>query len=255
MPRGEKFHLSKVALVTGSSQGIGAAIALKLASQGFDIAINCRKKDDNNQAGEEVAKACRQFNVNAECFPCDVSDFQKSGQMIKQIKEKMGRIDVVVNNAGITDDGLIVRMKEEQFDRVINLNLKGAFNICRHVSAVMIKQKSGKIINVSSIAGLWGNAGQANYSASKAGLIGLTYTLAKELGSKNIIVNAVAPGFCESAMTEKLPEKVVANALNSIPLRRFGKVEEVASLVGFLSSDEANYINGQVISIDGGMML
>jgi len=249
------LSLSKVAFITGASQGIGAAIALKLASEGFDIAINCYSQAEADKGGNEVAKSCRQFGVKAECFIADVSDFEAVGRMVQEIKEAMGSIDVVVNNAGITDDGLVARMKEDQFDRVIAVNLKGAFNVCRHVSGVMIKQRSGKIINVSSIAGLWGNPGQANYSASKAGLIGLTYTLAKELGARNISVNAIAPGFIESAMTESLPDRVKTTALGAIPLGRFGKVEEVAAVVSFLASEDASYINGQVISIDGGMMI
>lgn len=174
--------MAKVALITGASQGLGACMAKRLAKDGFNIAINCRGQQEVENGGEEVAKACREFSVEAECFICDVSDFTACGQMVKDVKERFGSVDVLVNNAGITKDGLVARMTEEQFDAVTNVNYKSVFNMIRHVSGVMMRQKSGRIINISSVAGLYGNAGQFNYSAAKAGIVGMTLTTAKELG-------------------------------------------------------------------------
>lgn len=243
--------MAKTALITGASQGIGACIAKRLASDGFQIAINCRGEAEKENGGVQTAEACRAYGVEAECFICDVSDFSACENMVKAVKDRFGSIDVLVNNAGITKDGLLARMSEEQFDIVTNVNYKSVFNMTRHVSGVMIKQRNGRIINVASVAGLYGNAGQFNYSASKAGVVGMTLTAAKELGKRNIIVNAVAPGFIETPMTDVLDEKVKEAIKGQIALGRYGKPEEVASTISFLASEDASYISGQVIVIDG----
>ncbi len=243
--------MAKTALITGASQGIGACIAKRLASDGFQIAINCRGKAEKENGGVQTAEACRAYGVEAECFICDVSDFSACENMVKAVKDRFGSIDVLVNNAGITKDGLLARMSEEQFDIVTNVNYKSVFNMTRHVSGVMIKQRNGRIINVASVAGLYGNAGQFNYSASKAGVVGMTLTAAKELGKRNITVNAVAPGFIETPMTDVLDEKVKEAIKGQIALGRYGKPEEVASTISFLASEDASYISGQVIVIDG----
>lgn len=243
--------MAKTALITGASQGIGACIAKRLASDGFQIAVNCRGEAEKENGGIQTAEACRAFGVEAECFICDVSDFSACENMVKAVKERFGSIDVLVNNAGITKDGLLARMSEEQFDIVTNVNYKSVFNMTRHVSGVMIKQRSGRIINVASVAGLYGNAGQFNYSASKSGIVGMTLTAAKELGKRNITVNAVAPGFIETPMTDVLDEKVKEAIKGQIALGRYGKPEEVASTISFLASEDASYISGQVIVIDG----
>ena len=243
--------MAKTALITGASQGIGACIAKRLASDGFQIAINCRGEAVIETGGVQTAVACRAYGVVAECFICVVSDFSACENMVKAVKERFGSIDVLVNNAGITKDGLLARMSEEQFDIVTNVNYKSVFNMTRHVSGVMIKQRNGRIINVASVAGLYGNAGQFNYSASKAGVVGMTLTAAKELGKRNITVNAVAPGFIETPMTDVLDEKVKEAIKGQIALGRYGKPEEVASTISFLASEDASYISGQVIVIDG----
>ena len=243
--------MAKTALITGASQGIGACIAKRLASDGFQIAINCRGEAEKENGGVQTAEACRAYGVEAECFICDVSDFSACENMVKAVKDRFGSIDVLVNNAGITKDGLLARMSEEQFDIVTNVNYKSVFNMTRHVSGVMIKQRNGRIINVASVAGLYGNAGQFNYSASKAGILGMTLTAAKELGKRNITVNAVAPGFIETPMTDVLDEKVKEAIKGQIALGRYGKPEEVASTISFLASEDASYISGQVIVIDG----
>lgn len=247
--------MSKTALITGASQGLGAAMAVRLAEDGFHIAINCRGQAEVEDGGLQVKEACEAFGVEAECFIADVSDFEACEAMAKAVKERFGSIDVLVNNAGITKDGLLVRMSEEQFDIVTQVNYKSVFNMTRHVGAVMMRQRSGRIINVSSVAGLYGNAGQFNYSASKAGLIGMTLTTAKELGSRGITCNAIAPGFIETPMTEVLAEEVKTACKNAVSLRRFGKPEEVAGVVSFLASDNASYVSGQVIAIDGAMVM
>ncbi len=249
------LNLNKTALITGASQGIGACIAIRLAKDGFNIAINCRSEIDASGRGLEVKTACEEFGVSAECFIADVSSFEECDMMVKAVKERFGTIDVLVNNAGITKDGLIARMTEEQFDTVTNVNYKSVFNMTRHITPIMMKQRSGRIINVSSVAGLYGNAGQFNYSASKAGMIGMTLSAAKELGSRNITVNAIAPGFIETPMTDVLDEKVKENILSQIALKRFGKTSEIASTVSFLASEDAGYITAQVIVIDGGLSM
>ncbi len=247
--------MAKTALITGASQGIGACIALRLAQDGFNIAVNCRGEAEYENGGKETAAKCREFGVDADCFICDVTDFAGCGEMVKKVAARFGSLDVLVNNAGITKDGLLVRMSEEQYDAVINVNMKSVFNMTRHAGALMMRQRSGRIINISSVAGVYGNAGQFNYSASKAGIIGMTMTAAKELGSRNITVNAVAPGFIDTQMTAVLPDKVKEEALHAIALRRFGKVEEVAAVVSFLAGPDASYMTGQTLVVSGGLAM
>ena len=242
--------MNKVALITGATRGIGRQIAITLAKQGFDIAINYRTLNDSLN---ETVKEIENYGVQCLAVQGDVSVFEDCENMTKQVIERFEKIDVLVNNAGITKDMLFVRMKQDDFKQVIDVNLVGTYNMTKNVSQYMIKQKYGKIINISSVVGLHGNAGQANYSASKAGIIGFTKSLAKELASRNILVNAVAPGFIETDMTSVLKDDVKTNILNTIPLKREGKPEEVAAVVKFLASEDSSYITGQVISVDGGM--
>ncbi|HFD8691097.1 TPA: 3-oxoacyl-[acyl-carrier-protein] reductase [Clostridium perfringens] len=242
----------KVAIVTGGTRGIGRAIALKLADNGANIVINYRNSD---KEAEELKAILEEKGVKVLTVKCDISNFEDSKNLMDKCKEVFGKIDILVNNAGITKDTLIMRMKEEDFDNVIDVNLKGTFNCAKHASAIMLKQRFGKIINMTSVVGIVGNAGQVNYAASKAGVIGLTKSLAKELGSRGITVNAVAPGFINTDMTASLSEKVKEEASKNIPLKRLGDPEDVANLVGFLASDAANYITGQVINVDGGMVM
>ncbi|WP_416188206.1 3-oxoacyl-[acyl-carrier-protein] reductase [Clostridium perfringens] len=242
----------KVAIVTGGTRGIGRAIALKLADHGANIVINYRNSD---KEAEELKAILEEKGVKVLTVKCDISNFEDSKNLMDKCKEVFGNIDILVNNAGITKDTLIMRMKEEDFDNVIDVNLKGTFNCAKHASAIMLKQRFGKIINMTSVVGIAGNAGQVNYAASKAGVIGLTKSLAKELGSRGITVNAVAPGFINTDMTASLSEKVKEEASKNIPLKRLGDPEDVANLVGFLASDAANYITGQVINVDGGMVM
>lgn len=242
----------KVAIVTGGTRGIGRAIALKLADHGANIVINYRNSD---KEAEELKAILEGKGVKVLTVKCDISNFEDSKNIMDKCKEVFGKIDILVNNAGITKDTLIMRMKEEDFDNVIDVNLKGTFNCAKHASAIMLKQRFGKIINMTSVVGIAGNAGQVNYAASKAGVIGLTKSLAKELGSRGITVNAVAPGFINTDMTASLSEKVKEEASKNIPLKRLGDPEDVANLVGFLASDAANYITGQVINVDGGMVM
>lgn len=242
----------KVAIVTGGTRGIGRAIALKLADNGANIVINYRNSD---KEAEELKAILEEKGVKVLTVKCDISNFEDSKNLMDKCKEVFGKIDILVNNAGITKDTLIMRMKEEDFDSVIDVNLKGTFNCAKHASAIMLKQRFGKILNMTSVVGIAGNAGQVNYAASKAGVIGLTKSLAKELGSRGITVNAVAPGFINTDMTASLSEKVKEEASKNIPLKRLGDPEDVANLVGFLASDAANYITGQVINVDGGMVM
>lgn len=242
----------KIAMVTGAGRGIGKAIALKLADLGASIALNYRT---HNEDIDSLAKEIEDKNVKVLLVQGDVSDFDQCSDMVKKVNDELGRIDILVNNAGITKDGLLMRMKEEDFDKVIDINLKGTFNCIKHVTPIMMKQREGRIINLSSVIGLVGNAGQANYAASKAGIIGLTKSVAKEIGSRGVTVNAIAPGFIKTDMTEVLSDKVKASIQDNIPLRRLGEAEDVAELVAFLSSDKAGYITGQVINVDGGMVM
>jgi 3-oxoacyl-[acyl-carrier protein] reductase len=235
----------KVAIVTGASRGIGRAIVQELAKQGCQIAFNYNK---SAEAAEELKKEC-------EAYQLDVANFAAVQEMVKDVKSKLGRIDFLINNAGITNDKLLMRMKEEDWDSVIDTNLKSAFNFCQSVAPIMLKQKYGRILNISSISGVVGMAGQANYSASKAGLIGLSKSLAKELGSRNITVNVLAPGIIETDMTTVLSEDYRKKLLEQIPLQRFGQVAELARVAAFLLSDDAQYITGQVIQIDGGLAM
>ncbi|MGN1085756.1 MAG: 3-oxoacyl-[acyl-carrier-protein] reductase [Porcipelethomonas sp.] len=241
------------ALVTGSSRGIGAAIALRLADDGFDIALNDLNEDmfrDN-----DIVEKIREKGVKCEYFCADVSDYAQCEEMVNAVKEKFGGLDVLVNNAGITRDGLMARMSEEQYDMVINVNQKSVFNMMKHAGKIMMKQRSGKIINVASVAGLYGNPGQINYSASKAAIIGMTKTIAKELGSRGINVNAVAPGFIKTPMTDKLTEEQKNAMLNLIAMKRYGLPEEIAGVVSFLASKDSSYVTGQVIEISGGLSM
>lgn len=242
----------KTAVVTGASRGIGRAIAIKLAKLGANIVVNYR---NSYEAVQEVVKEIEALGVKALAVQCDISIFSDVENMIKQSMAEFGSIDILVNNAGITKDGLLMRMKEEEFDSVIDINLKGAFNCTRHVSAIMLKQRCGRIINMSSVSGLTGNAGQVNYSSAKAGILGMTKAVAKELASRNVTCNAVAPGYIQTDMTEGLSEKVKETIMNNIPLKRLGNAEDVANVVAFLASQEASYITGQVINVDGGMVM
>lgn len=241
---------NKIALITGAGRGIGRAIAIALAKEGAEVVINYNGSEER---AKEVKQTIEENGGKASIYKCNVSDFVTCEAMIKDIVKEYGHLDILVNNAGITKDGLIMKMKEEDFDSVLNVNLKGTFNTIRHSARQMLKQRSGKIINISSVSGILGNVGQANYAASKAGVIGLTKTMARELGSRGITVNAIAPGFVDTEMTEVLSEEIRENACKQIILGRFGKPEDIANTAVFLASDKADYITGQVISVDGGM--
>ena len=243
---------NKVALITGATRGIGKEIALELAANGFDIAVNCRSLNDGT---DELKKEIETNGVRCEFVEADVSNFEQCEKMVKETIEKFGKIDALVNNAGITKDGLIMRMKKEDFESVIDVNLVGTFNVTRNVIPYMIKQKSGRIISLASVVGVAGNAGQTNYAASKAGIIGFTKSLAKEVASRNILVNAVAPGFIDTDMTKVLSDSVKEGIHAQIPLKRMGLPREVAKVVKFLASEDSSYVTGQVINIDGGMVM
>ena len=242
----------KVALVTGASRGIGKAIACKLAREGAKVIINY---NGSKEKAEAVKSEIEAAGGQAEVYQCDVSDYTACETFIQTVIKEEGSLDILVNNAGITKDGLLMKMSEEDFDKVLDTNLKGAFNTIRFASRQMLRQKGGRIINMSSVVGVSGNAGQANYAASKAGVIGLTKAAARELASRGITVNAIAPGFIETDMTDVLSDKVKEASEAQIPLGHFGKPEDVAAAAAFLASEEARYITGQVLHVDGGMFM
>lgn len=241
---------NKIVLVTGAGRGIGASIAKRFASEGAEVIVNY---SGNDEAAQKTVDEITVTGGQAQKYKCSVNDSESVKVMIDEIIKEFGRIDILVNNAGITKDGLMLRMTDEDFDRVIDVNLKGTFNCTKYVSKYMLKQKSGKIINISSVVGLSGNAGQVNYSASKAGIIGITKSAAKELSSRGITVNAVAPGYVDTDMTKVLSDNIRNDILKNIPLQRMGNVEDISNCVAFLASEDASYITGQVISVDGGM--
>lgn len=241
-----------VALVTGGSRGIGRAICLELASRGANVAVNYA---GNEQAAQETVEACRALGVEAEAFRVDVADPAACDELVKAVKDRFGKVDILVNNAGITRDGLLMTAKSEDFDKVLDTNLKGTYFCMKAVAKLMMRQRYGRIVNLSSVVGLRGNAGQTGYAASKAGILGLTKAAAKELATRNITVNAVAPGFIDTDMTAVLPEKAKEAILASTPMARLGAAEDVANAVAFLASDEAGYITGQVLAVDGGMSM
>lgn len=241
------------ALITGSARGIGAAIALRLAQDGYNVALNdiSEKSFEDN----DIKKKIEALGAECEIFICDVSSYEQAEQTVKAVKERFGSIDVLVNNAGITRDGLLARMSEEQYDTVVAVNQKSVFNMSKFVGNIMMRQRAGRIINLASVAGVYGNAGQMNYSATKAAIIGMTKTVAKELGSRGVTCNAVAPGFIKTPMTDKLTDEQKAKMLDQIAMKRFGEVEDIAGVVSFLASKDAAYVTGQVIEISGGIMM
>lgn len=240
------------ALITGATRGIGKAIAIKLSKEGHDIAINYRTE---NEELNNLKKEIENNNVKCELVQGDVSNYEDAKKIVEETVQKLGSIDVLVNNAGITRDMLLIRMKKDDFEQVINTNLVGTFNVTQNVISYMMKARKGNIVNISSVVGISGNVGQTNYSASKAGIIGFTKSLAKEVASRNIRVNAVAPGFIETNMTEILKDDIKDEISKNIPLRRMGTAEDVANVVKFLVSEESSYITGQVIQVDGGMLM
>lgn len=247
-----EYTEKQVAVVTGASRGIGRAVALELAAKGIFVIINYNGSADR---AEKVKKEIEENGGCAEALQWNVADYKACEQAVRDIVKKYGKINILVNNAGITKDGLLMGMSREDFDSVVDVNLGGTFNMLRFVSRQMLRQKSGRIVNMASVVGIAGNAGQANYAASKAGVIGLTKTAAREVASRGITVNAVAPGFIETDMTEVLPEKIKEASAAQIPLGKFGKAEDVANAVAFLASEDAGYITGQVLHVDGGMVM
>lgn len=242
----------KIALVTGAGRGIGREIALTLAEYGADVIVNY---NGSKEKAWEVVEKIKMMGRKAAAVQCSVADYEACGKMITDMLAEFGRIDILVNNAGITRDNLMIRMTEEEFDAVIDTNLKGTFNTMKHMYRPFLKQKAGRIINLSSVSGILGNAGQANYAASKAGVIGLTKSMARELASRNITVNAVAPGFIDTDMTQAMTDTAREAAVAQIPLKRVGTTRDIAEAVAFLASDKAAYITGQVLSVDGGMAI
>ena len=246
---------SKIALITGGIKGIGKATAITLASKGANIVLNYRKNSNNDEIALKLQKEIESLGVQALLAKGDISNEEDVKEIFKLIKDHFGRLDILVNNAGITRDNLIIRTKTEDFNQVIDANLKGTFLCMKYASKIMIKQKYGRIISLSSVTGIIGNPGQVNYAASKAGIIGMSKSLAKELGSRHITVNVVAPGFVETDMTKKLDQEYLENMIHHIPLERLGKPEDIAYAVAFLASDEASYITGHVLQADGGMAM
>jgi 3-oxoacyl-[acyl-carrier protein] reductase len=242
----------KVAVVTGSSRGIGRGIALRLARHGATVVVNYRS---NREAAEEVVEAIEAENGKAMAIHADVSDLAQAQELIKSAKDAYGRVDILVNNAGTTRDTLIMRMSEEDWDVVLDTNLKGTFNCIKAASRQMMRQRYGRIVNITSVAGIAGNPGQANYASAKAGVIGLTKTVAKELGSRNITCNAVAPGYVPTDLTASVPRELLETAIERTPLGRIGTAEEIAAAVAFLASDEASFITGQILAVDGGLAM
>ena len=242
----------KIALVTGAAKGIGRAIALALAADGATVIVNY---NGSAQKAEAVVDEIKALGKDSEAYQCNVANTADVDAMIKDVIKRYGSLDILVNNAGITRDNLIMKMSEEDFDAVIDANLKGCFNTIKAVSRQMLKQRAGRIINITSVSGILGNAGQANYAASKAGIIGLTKTMARELASRGITVNAVAPGFIKTEMTDVLKDDIKKAIMENIPMKAFGETEDIANAVAFLASEEARYITGQVISVDGGMAM
>lgn len=254
MTKSEIDH-QPVALVTGASRGIGEAIARELARAGYALALNHSSEKSAEACGALAAELGEAYDVPTATFCADVSDFEAAKAMVADAHDQFGRIDVLVNNAGVTRDGLLARMSEDAFDQVISVNLKGAFNCMRHVAPLMMKQRSGRIVSISSVVGLYGNAGQVNYAASKAGIVGMTKSAAKELGARGITVNAVAPGFIDTDMTRALSEKAREGVVQRIALRELGSVDDIAGTVRFLVSEDARYITGHVLTVDGGLSL
>ena len=245
-----KLLEGKTALITGAARGIGKALALRFAQEGANIAFTDLVIDENGKATEDEIRA---FNVEVKAYASNAADFEQTKEVVEQVKNDFGRIDILVNNAGITKDGLMMRMTEQQWDAVIGVNLKSAFNFIHAVLPIMMRQRSGSIINMASVVGVHGNAGQSNYAASKAGLIALAKSIAQEVGSRGIRANAIAPGFIETAMTAALPDNIREEWVSKIPLRRGGKPEDIADVATFLASDMSSYVTGQVIQVDGGM--
>lgn len=248
----ERELTGKVALVTGASRGIGRAIACALAKEGATVLVNY---NGSKERALEVVEEIKRAGGEAEAVGCDVSDFAACGTMIEEMIAKYSHVDILVNNAGVTRDNLIMRMSEEDYDRVLDINLKGAFNTIRHLSRQFLKQRAGKVVNIASVSGVLGNPGQANYSASKAGLIGLTKAVARELAVRGICVNAVAPGFIDTEMTQAMPEKTREAAVATVPMQKMGSTDDIANAVVFLAGNKSNYITGQVLCVDGGMAM
>lgn len=242
----------KTAVVTGGSRGIGKAIALRLAESGANVAVVYA---GNEAAAEETCAEIRRQGRKAAAYRCDVSDFAQTEKLVADITAEFGGIDILVNNAGIVKDALILSMTEADFDAVLDTNLKGAFNLIKHTYRQFMKRRGGRIINITSVSGIMGNAGQANYSSAKAGMIGLTKTVARELAARNVTCNAIAPGFIDTDMTAALSEKIKESAVTTIPMKRMGTAGDIANLAAFLASDEAGYITGEVIKIDGGLCM
>lgn len=242
----------KTAIITGASKGIGAVIAKRLNELNYNLVLNYKS---NTSSMEELIESFSNSSTENIIVKCDISNFNDAKKLIDEAFNKFGSVEVLINNAGITKDNILPLMTEEEFDLVIDTNLKGTFNCCKHIAKRMIKQKTGRIISISSVVGLAGNAGQVNYSASKAGIIGMTKSMARELGKKNILVNAIAPGFIQTEMTDKIPENIKEEMLKNIPLQRFGQPSDIADCVEFLVSDKSTYITGQVISVNGGFYM